>query len=630
MPQESLESRGESRLNSNSGAPNTENITFSSSSSSSDRTTNHPPPRMHLSTPKENFEHLASRTVSQAISEEGRAIKIPASPLDSISPSLYPRFPRFSITTESSHPDLSTDEVISTKISSDEEGMVAQSASPRTIDTRSSKRQRLKLRLHRAVSTPILGLRQIGNRIKQAPNSNLARRVSKTLHRSVSESQAQAITEQTETSLTSDHPRPSHGLQTVLQSKDVNRPTGAGPPDGISSYGRNKLSDLPEDQTADNQNARPQNQPMVAPQTPCPPLSERNVFRYGVGPSLTTLNSYHTAREQIPRRNSAFLGRTSSWSKPPNNGLPRSISLGSIDELRSNSFMSTQQRVFSVPTVPSRRSSLVGSACSTPRQSPRIVGVCDVDDLSSLSQLRREPMFVDIQEGHEVNFVFPAKAADVQRPSSSPLRPSIGPKSKSYRSLRQPDSSPLLVRSSGIKSGLEQTNGQKKIPLFVPSHIIKPAAGKFSIPGRQSSRPVQDGALSVGDAAHDNERYPKQENPSKETLSEESDWSTTVQFEAHKEEIFEAKSETSAVQVGSGPCKQTPQVGEFGESEAGRNFEGTTLDQGRSDARSPDTGYMEGSPGATRTGRVVQRWDAYLHRVKRHIWKKSDHHGKDV
>jgi len=133
-----------------------------------------PPPRTHLSTPKQNFERLASRTVSQAILEESRACNLPASPLDAIDPSLYPRFPRFSITTESSHPELSTDEVTSTRLSLDEEGIVATPRSSITNNTGSSKRHKLQMTLHRAMSTPTLGLRRMSgrmsDRIRRAPS----------------------------------------------------------------------------------------------------------------------------------------------------------------------------------------------------------------------------------------------------------------------------------------------------------------------------------------------------------------------------------------------------------------------------------------------------------------------------
>lgn len=151
------------------------------------------PRRGHLSTPKHNFEVLASRTVSRAILEESRAGRLPSSPLDSIDPSLYPRFPRFSITTESSHPDLSTDEVTSTKISLDEEGMVATRRSTNISNTTSNKRQKLHITLQRAVSNPSLGLRRFGDRIKRVPSILLSRRLSTRPHRSASENHVGVI-----------------------------------------------------------------------------------------------------------------------------------------------------------------------------------------------------------------------------------------------------------------------------------------------------------------------------------------------------------------------------------------------------------------------------------------------------
>lgn len=148
--------------------------------------------RTHLSTPKYNFEILASRTVSQAIAEEARIVKHPAPPLEAINPSSCPRFPRFSITTESSQPDLSTDEVISTQISLGEEGIVSRRRSSHTIDTRSSRKHKLQKTLYRAVSSPSLGLRRIGNRIKRAPSLLVSsRRMSKRISRNISGSQAE-------------------------------------------------------------------------------------------------------------------------------------------------------------------------------------------------------------------------------------------------------------------------------------------------------------------------------------------------------------------------------------------------------------------------------------------------------
>jgi hypothetical protein len=171
--------------------PSPQTSTEDSSQNSESATVHEPAPRTHLSTPKHNFEVLASRTVSQAILEGTRAVKLPASPLDSINPSLYPRFPRFSITTESSQPDLSTDEMTSTKISLDEEAMFATRRTSNISNTKSGKRQKLQTTLHRAVSTPSLGLRRIGDRMKRAPSIFLSRRTSKGLQRSISESQSE-------------------------------------------------------------------------------------------------------------------------------------------------------------------------------------------------------------------------------------------------------------------------------------------------------------------------------------------------------------------------------------------------------------------------------------------------------
>lgn len=151
----------------------------------------HPPPRTHLCTPKRNFELLASKTVSRAISEEAIVAKLPASPVDSSHSSLHPRFPRFSIASDSSHSDLPTDGVTSTKISSDGEAIVATRRSANASRIRSRKRQKLQVTLHRAISTPTLELRRIGSQIKRAPSVILSRRTSRWLRRTISKSEAE-------------------------------------------------------------------------------------------------------------------------------------------------------------------------------------------------------------------------------------------------------------------------------------------------------------------------------------------------------------------------------------------------------------------------------------------------------
>lgn len=213
-------------------------------------------------------------------------------------------------------------------------------------------------------------------------------------------------------------------------------------------------------------------------------------------------------------------------------------------------------------------------------------------------------MFVDIQEGHQVDFVFPTSSDGHTRSVSLP-KSFIGPKAHSYRSLRQNDSTPLQVRSSSIRSGLEEARGTTKIPLFVPSHIIKPVTGMLPIPERQSSRLFPDAALRVGDAAQD-EQIKGQENRSKETLSEASDWSTTVQFEAPKQEIFQSKSN---MMQGSGL-----EVGKSQDAE--EKFQRGLTPSGAFEVESLD-GSLCGSLRTHHHGmRILQSCCAYFHRAR--------------
>lgn len=333
-------------------------------------------------------------------------------------------------------------------------------------------------------------------------------------------------------------------------------------------------------------------------------------------------NTYHTLREQVPRKSPAFLGRTSSWSSIPNSAFPRSISLGSIDELRCNSFVSTKQRVFSVPTMPSYPSSLAASIPSTPRTSLRTLSVCDFDDLASLNQLRRDPMFVGIHGAQQVDFIFPA-SSDLQNSSVSPSRPSLlGSKAHSHHSSRQNDSTPLLVRSSHIQSGLEETRGTAKIPLFVPSQIIKPDAGRLLASERQTSRPSSNAALKVGDSVQ-NKPSQRQENHSKEALSEESDWSTTVQFEAPKPEVFQSKFEGSAAPDPRLSTMQEVQPAGRRSREAPRHFQVEFLPSGLDGAESLKSGHSAVSHANHRGKRPFQVCAVYFKRMKQRLWRSS-------
>ena len=209
--------------------------------------------------------------------------------------------------------------------------------------------------------------------------------------------------------------------------------------------------------------------------------------------------------------------------------LGRSISLGSIDELRSNSFKSTSQRVFSHRTIPSRNSSLATiESASAQQRAPRPVTVCDVEDVRTLSQLRKDPLFVDLQEGRPVDFILPPSIEDEATPLMSYSMRST--RSFSHRTGRSGQIAPLLVRSTSIRQDLDRMTCQQKIPMFVPSEIIKPGFNRPTFPSRVSSRSVTVTATQVQSADVIKEQL---SNSSIEALTEASDWSTTAQLNPH-------------------------------------------------------------------------------------------------
>lgn len=242
-------------------------------------------------------------------------------------------------------------------------------------------------------------------------------------------------------------------------------------------------------------------------------------------PSATSLDTFHTANDS-PARPRSFLGRSYSMEPPPMTDT-EPIRFGSVHELRSAASKQLyDRRVISLP-VPDRQSSLASSRrTSTSQFSSRPLTVGSGEWIKDTPRLPRGPLFMDLQDGRQVN-VLPS-APPPSRRSSRPTTPlSNNAKFDSYRHLRlkQRASAPIVLNTpierNGSAAGLEQYQTQSKIPCFVPSSIIK-----HQTPSRRVSMPLQDPALSVGDAPCD---LPAQVpgNRSKDTLvSASSEWST--------------------------------------------------------------------------------------------------------
>ena len=99
----------------------------------------------------------------------------PSSPLDDIDPSLWRRFPRFSTATEASQPDLSYDEVTSTRFSVDEEGIIDIFTKPgqEGLPRRHSK---IRRGLSRALSNSSTRIKHMSQRLRKVPSNLHPRR----------------------------------------------------------------------------------------------------------------------------------------------------------------------------------------------------------------------------------------------------------------------------------------------------------------------------------------------------------------------------------------------------------------------------------------------------------------------
>ena len=135
-----------------------------------------PPSPDHAGAAKQDFERITSKILKKSTPESSKHCQsrsFAPSPLDTIPPSLYPHFPRFSITTENSTPDLSTEEVTSTRLSIDEHAIMRLGPATTSPEV-DGKKRRLNITLHKAISTPSLSLKRVKDRLLRPPSSALS------------------------------------------------------------------------------------------------------------------------------------------------------------------------------------------------------------------------------------------------------------------------------------------------------------------------------------------------------------------------------------------------------------------------------------------------------------------------
>lgn len=241
---------------------------------------------------------------------------------------------------------------------------------------------------------------------------------------------------------------------------------------------------------------------------------------------MTSFGSYCTAPDHHSHHTSGLF---TGLSMAADHSLPRSTSSrrflpGSIDELRSSSIVATSQCVFSFSRTASERASQTNLE-PTPFLTTvaRPVTLYDVEDVGSLNQLRQDPLFVDMPHGHQTNFIFPPSGDE----SSARVlyRPLRGSKARSNRNLRHTQTTPLLIRPTSMKQGFQRGDYQQKVPLYVPSQIIKPKGPILFLPRQVSSLAQADPAVQTLDNMNDEIRAVSDES-SMNRHSRASEWST--------------------------------------------------------------------------------------------------------
>jgi hypothetical protein len=134
-----------------------------------------PSPDHHASTAKQDFERITFKILKSIpeSSKHRQSRSFAPSPLDTIPPSLYPHFPRFSITTENNTPDLSTEEMASTRLSIDEHAIMRALGPVTTSPEVDGEKRRLNITLYKAIATSSLSLKRVKDRLRRPPSSAL-------------------------------------------------------------------------------------------------------------------------------------------------------------------------------------------------------------------------------------------------------------------------------------------------------------------------------------------------------------------------------------------------------------------------------------------------------------------------
>ncbi|OAL39883.1 hypothetical protein AYO20_00795 [Fonsecaea nubica] len=371
----------------------------------------------------------ARPALSARASVTSRTSSIPITPLDDIPESLWPRVIRTTTAAEISNPELSIDEITSTKLSLDDQAILT------NVPRESSRKETQSRRLVKKVAFGgIWGenndrLKKMTKRLKKIPNGLF-----------------------TQPSL------PPLELTSELCVKSTCTSSNVGDCDARRSNAPMKMDyecKVKESESCVEEMAKPlpRHLPHHFTQPPA----------YAYAASTSTLNSIHVAEDRLlhgPRSLKAFSRH---------NGVARASSIGSVEEMRSHAFGSRRVSRPSLSSGPARHRSAPSISRISQSASRPVTHAGSISSVSAtIVPPRRQVVYMDTPsscseffwDGHDSK----------KRPSTSFTSRPVS-KGGSFRSSQDGHACLSLNLAPEVELGLGELPGYNKVPLYAPRRI---------------------------------------------------------------------------------------------------------------------------------------------------------------
>ncbi|OQV06336.1 hypothetical protein CLAIMM_10916 [Cladophialophora immunda] len=410
--------------------------------------------------------------LSARASITSRTSSIPTTPLDDIPEKLWPRVLRATTATETTNPDLSIDEITSTRLSLDDQAILTNI--PREGSRREAQSRKLIMKV--AIGG-IWGenndrLKKMTKRLKKIPNGLFTRKERgslETLAPPTSHSQpvpepslppleltTELCVQNTSTSSNVEACDESRSNPPLMDYECKLKESGSGQ-DEMAKISSLIRKDIHEVTSKDRMlppsfSGNPERLPRHFTQHPT----------YAYAASSSTVNSIHVAEDRLlhgPRSLKAFS----------RHGVTRTSSIGSVEEMRSHAFGNRRVGRPSLSSASGRHNSAPSISRTSQSTSRPVTHAGSISSLSAtIAPPRRPVVYMDAPSSFS-EFVWDG-CDSKKRPSASLTARPVS-KGASIRSSQDAHGSPSLNLAPEVEMGLGELPGYNKVPLYVPRRI---------------------------------------------------------------------------------------------------------------------------------------------------------------